>query len=159
MPARKTQRDGDSPKPARGGTGEPEREAFLGILRTAELLDWELGQILKERGLSGPLYNVLRILRGAGSEGLPCSEIAARMLNRDPDITRLVDRLERRRLVRRVRGPDDRRVVRVASTEAGLTLLSELDEPVTALHKHQLGHVGKRRLDELVALLEVARRR
>lgn len=138
---------------------EPEKDAFLGILRTADLLQSELNQLLKAEDLSHPLYNVLRILRGAGAEGLPCSEISARLVTRDPDVTRLVDRLEKRRLVRRARNPDDRRVVRVRITEAGLEMLAGLDRPVADLHVKQLGHLGPDRLHRLTSILEAARRR
>jgi len=137
----------------------PEQEVFLSILHTADLLSSELGQLLKSRKISNTAYNVLRILRGAGGDGLPCSEIAARMIGREPDITRLVDRLERGELVERQRQGDDRRVVRVMITGAGLELLKELDRPVLELHQRQLGHVGKRYLADLARLLQLVRER
>ena len=136
-----------------------EQEVFISILRTAELLDSEFSRLLKPKKLTNAAYNVLRILRGAGPEGLACGDIADRMINRDPDITRLVDRLEKRGLVARERQTDDRRVVKVVITRAGLSLLSELDEPVLETHKQQLKHVGKKRLAELMQLLAVVRDR
>ena len=136
-----------------------EQEVFISILRTAELLDSEFSRLLKPHNLTNAAYNVLRILRGAGPEGLACGDIADRMINRDPDITRLVDRLEKKGLVARERQTDDRRVVKVVITRTGLNLLSELDEPVLETHKQQLKHVGKKRLAELMQLLAVVRDR
>ena len=101
-------------------------------------------------------YNVLRILRGSHPAGLPSGEIANRMIARDPDITRLVDRLEKRGLVRRARSRQDRRVVEVGITDAGLTLLSGLDEPVDRFPRNMLGHLGPRKLAKLRVLLEGA---
>lgn len=101
-------------------------------------------------------YNVLRILRGSHPSALPSGEIATRMISRDPDITRLVDRLEKRGLVARIRGRQDRRVVEVAITEKGLGLLSGLDEHVDRFPRNMLGHLGPKRLEELGVLLEQA---
>jgi DNA-binding MarR family transcriptional regulator len=143
----------------RGKEVVPEQEAFISILRTAELLDSEFSRLLKPKKLTNAAYNVLRILRGAGKEGLACGDISDRMINRDPDITRLVDRLEKRGLAARERQTDDRRVVKVVITPAGLALLSELDEPVIETHKQQLKHVSKKRLAELMKLLAVVRNR
>ena len=137
-----------------------EQEVFVSILRTAELLSADVSRLLKPKNLTNTAYNVLRILRGAREkDGLACSEIAARMFNRDPDITRLVDRLEKGGLVERQRQEDDRRVVKVAITGAGLKLLNELDGPVLDLHKQQLKHVGRKGLAELAKLLGVVRGR
>lgn len=143
----------------RGKEVIPEQEAFISILRTAELLDSEFSRLLKPNKLTTAAYNVLRILRGAGKEGLACGDIADRMINRDPDITRLVDRLANRGLASRERQTDDRRVVKVVITPPGLALLSELDEPVLETHKQQLKHVSKKRLAELMKLLVVVRDR
>ena len=101
-------------------------------------------------------YNVLRILRGSHPSALPSGEIATRMISRDPDITRLVDRLEKRGLVARIRGRQDRRVVEVAITEKGLELLSGLDEHVDRFPRNMLGHLGPKRLEQLGVLLEQA---
>src|SRR5207245_10164892 len=105
-----------SRRPARG----LENEVFLNLLRTADALLRDVEQILKAVELSHTQYNVLRILRGAGRQGLACQEIGERMLTRDPDITRLLDRLEARALVSRARGRADRRVVQTRITPAGL---------------------------------------
>ncbi|MGH7405585.1 MAG: MarR family transcriptional regulator, partial [Candidatus Methylomirabilales bacterium] len=104
-----------------------------------------------------PQYNVLRILRGAGPDGLACREVCERMITRDPDVTRLVDRLEARGLIARERDRRDRRVVMVRITEGGLRLLRRLDDPITHLHTQNLGHLGTKRLQALVELLELAR--
>ena len=101
-------------------------------------------------------YNVLRILRGSHPTALPSGEIATRMISRDPDITRLVDRLEKRGLVARIRGRQDRRVVEVAITEKGLELLNGLDEHVDRFPRSMLGHLGPKRLEQLGVLLEQA---
>lgn len=138
----------------------PEEEAFLNILRTGTLLASQGSQLLKAHGISEPQYNVLRILRGAkagGDAALPCLEIASRMITPVPDITRLVDRLEAAGLVERRRTPEDRRVVLVAITRAGLEKLSPLDKPVLDLHRRQLGHLSRAELASLNRLLVKAR--
>jgi DNA-binding MarR family transcriptional regulator len=112
--------------------------------------------LLKSEELSPTQYNVLRILRGS-PEGLPCGEIAVRMITRDPDITRLLDRLEKRDLIARCRETKDRRMVMTRITPAGLKLLSLLDEPVEEAHRKQLGHLGKERMQALSELLKNAR--
>jgi DNA-binding MarR family transcriptional regulator len=112
--------------------------------------------ILKTEALSPTQYNVLRILRGS-PEGLPCGEIGSRMITRDPDVTRLLDRLEKRELISRSRETKDRRTVMARITPDGLKLLARLDEPVQAGHRKQLGHLGLERLRALADLLQVAR--
>jgi len=134
-----------------------EEEVFLNILRTAESLIWGLAETLKPAGLTPTQYNVLRILRGAGSGGLACREIAERMVTKDSDITRLLDRLENQKFVRRTREQTDRRVVMTFITNDGLRILKALDEPVMKLHGRQLGHLGERRLRAFLELLEAAR--
>lgn len=136
-----------------------EEEAFLNLIRTANQLWQELGGTLRRRRLTPTQYNVLRILRGAGDEGLPSGEVGARMVTREPDVTRLLDRLEDRSLVARRRSQKDRRVVEARITEAGRELLAELDEPVEATVAGQLGHLGEERLARLIELLEAARSR
>jgi DNA-binding MarR family transcriptional regulator len=138
-----------------GGT---EEAAFLDLLRTTDMLSRELFPVLKGADLSPTQYNVLRILRGA-PEGLPCGEIASRMITRDPDVTRLLDRLEKRELISRCRETNDRRTVMVRTTAEGLRVLARLDEPVQAAHRKQLGHLGRERLGALTELLRVARSR
>jgi DNA-binding MarR family transcriptional regulator len=136
-----------------GATISTEEYAYVALLRAADRLEGEFADWLKPHGLSPTQYNALRILRGAGPEGLPCSEVGARMINRDPDITRLMDRLEKRALVRRSRGKADRRVVRASITEAGGDLLKGLDVAVSQFIRGRLGHLGPERVRELVEML------
>ena len=131
-----------------------EERAYLTVLRAADLLEGKMAEWLKPHGVSPTQYNALRILRGAGSEGLPCTEVGARMINRDPDITRLIDRLEKRGLVTRSRGTKDRRVVRGRITPAGLQLLKGLDRPVSEFVRGMLGPLGPQRLLRLIQSLE-----
>jgi DNA-binding MarR family transcriptional regulator len=133
-----------------------EEAAFLDLLRTTDMLSRGLIHVLKAEELSATQYNVLRILRGA-PEGLPCGEIANRMITRDPDVTRLLDRLEKRNLIARCREAKDRRTVMTRITPEGLKLLARLDEPVQTGHRKLLGHLGPKRLQELMRLLQVAR--
>jgi DNA-binding MarR family transcriptional regulator len=144
------------PRNKRPGTPSPEEAAFLDLLRTTDMLSRGLVAILKPEDLSSTQYNVLRILRGA-PEGLPCGEIAKRMITRDPDITRLLDRLEKRGLISRSREARDRRTVMARITGAGLKLLARLDEPIQEAHRKQLGHLGRERLRLLTDLLREAR--
>lgn len=134
----------------------PEEAAFLDLLRTGDLLSRRVAPVLKPENVSATQYNVLRILRGA-PEGLPCGEIASRMITRDPDITRLLDRLEKRGLISRRRETRDRRMVLTRITRRGLELLARLDGPVQEAHRKQLGHLGRQRLRALAELLEAAR--
>ena len=133
--------------------------AFLNLQRTADALMQGVEATLKPFGLSPTQYNVLRILRGAGPEGLACRQIGERMLTRDPDITRLLDRLEARKLVTRSREQKDRRVLTTRITAAGLEILKQLDAPIAQVHRKQLGHLGEARLRTLSSLLELARSR
>ncbi|HSF31330.1 MAG TPA: MarR family transcriptional regulator, partial [Candidatus Tectomicrobia bacterium] len=119
-----------------------EQEALLNVLRTADVLMQRISTVLKPFKLSHSQYNVLRILRGAGPDGLACQEVAERMISRDPDITRLLDRLEARGLVTRTREQKDRRVVTVRITPEGLRLLTQLDGPVEEADRRQLEHLG-----------------
>ena len=134
----------------------PEETTFVDLFRTADLLSRAPAQLLKSEDLSATQYNVLRILRGAPS-GLPCGEIAGRMITRDPDITRLLDRLAKRGLIARRRETKDRRVVLTRMTSQGLELLGRLDAPVQKVHRQQLGHLGRNRLKTLTELLESVR--
>jgi DNA-binding MarR family transcriptional regulator len=136
-----------------------EQEAMLNVMRTADVLAGEMADVLKPAGLSPTQYNVLRILRGAGPDGLPCGEIANRMITRDPDVTRLLDRMEMRGLVKRWRGEKDRRVVCAGITAAGTKILKDLDSVVDAAHRNQLSHLGAEKLRQLIELLEAARER
>ena len=135
-----------------------EMEAYLNLMKTADVLQQGAAQALRSlHTLTETQYNVLRILRGAGSDGLKCSEIAERMVTRDPDITRLLDRLERQGWIERQRSVTDRRVVTSRITESGLDLLAKLDEPIRVTLKRMLGRLGPDRLRLLIELLEEAR--
>jgi DNA-binding MarR family transcriptional regulator len=136
--------------------GCPEEDAFLDLVRTLEVLSRPLAQLLKTEDLSATQYNVLRILRGA-PEGLTCGEIGDRMITRDSDITRLLDRLEKRELVSRCRETKDRRVVLTRIAPKGLELLAALEQPVRATHRELLGHLGAKRLAALAQLLAACR--
>ena len=131
--------------------------AVVGLLRTADTVGRFVDAVIERYGITGQQYNVLRILRGAGEGGLACGAIADRMITRDPDITRLLDRLEARALIARHRSAADRRVVMARVTPAGLELLAGLDAPILALHRGQLGHLGRERLRALTELLQAAR--
>jgi DNA-binding MarR family transcriptional regulator len=136
--------------------GGSEEAAFLDLLRTTDVLSRGLVQVLKTGDLSSTQYNVLRILRGSPG-GLPCGEIASRMITRDPDVTRLLDRLEKRGLISRCRETKDRRMVMARIAPEGLKLLGRLDEPVQETHRKQLGHLGRERLRALTELLHTCR--
>jgi len=136
--------------------GSPEETAFLDLLRTADMLTRRAIGVLKAEDLSSTQYNVLRILRGA-PQGLPCGEIAGRMITRDPDVTRLLDRMEKRGLISRARNSRDRRMVLARVSAAGLKLVNRLDEPVQKVHHELLGHLGKERLRALAELLAAVR--
>jgi DNA-binding MarR family transcriptional regulator len=142
------------PKPKPGSC--PEEVTHLEMMRTMEALSHRFAQVLKSQDLSSTQYNVLRILRGA-PEGLACGEIGNRMVTRDSDITRLLDRLEKRSLISRCRQSKDRRTVWTRITPEGLELLACLDEPVRAAHRERLGHLGTERLKLLADLLRLAR--
>ncbi|UUO07617.1 MarR family transcriptional regulator [Blastopirellula sp. J2-11] len=133
-----------------------EQEATLNLLRTSDQLHNRFGRLFRKYGLTSSQYNVLRILRGEGKP-LPSLEIAERMIQVVPAITGLIDRLEKQELVERRRCNDDRRVVYVEITEKGLTLLSEMDQPVSETHIQLMGHLSKAELKELSRLLEKAR--
>jgi DNA-binding MarR family transcriptional regulator len=135
----------------------PEQEAFLNIQRTADVLMARMAKVLAAHGVSPTQYNVLRILHGAGDEGLPCGAVAERMITRDPDITRLMDRLEKQGLITRARDTRDRRVVVARITDKAEKIVAALDEPVERELKEQLGHLGQTRLRQLIELLETVR--
>ena len=134
----------------------PEEAAFLDLLRTADIISRPVAQVLKTEDLSPTQYNVLRILRGS-PDGLTCGEIGNRMITRDPDITRLLDRLEKRSLISRCRESKDRRMVLTRIAPEGLELLARLDKPVEDTHRKLLGHLGQERLRALAGLLAACR--
>lgn len=136
-----------------------EEEVYLNLLRTGDTLVQNIENLLRVSGLSGTQYNVLRILRGAGRQGLTCGETSARMVTHDPDVTRLLDRLEKRKLITRSRDTRDRRVVTARITPQGLRLLSGLDKPVSELHRRLFRHMTPQELKKLSSLLEKVRAR
>jgi len=136
-----------------------EDQLFVAILRTADLLSQEADQLIKAAGLTAAQYNVLRILRGAEPDGLPCRGIGERMISHDPDLTRLLDRMEKRSLITRQRQKDDRRIIKTRVTPEGLKVLKKLDRPVHDLHQRQFHHMTAASLKQLAALLaEVGKR-
>ena len=130
---------------------------FLEILKLAEDLQRGFTELFKQYDLSNAQFNVLRVLRGAGDEGLTCGDIASRLVQHDPDITRLLDRLEKRELIARHRSTVDRRVVRTRITQAGLDILAKLDVPVDELHEAQFGHLSEVVLHDALALINTLR--
>jgi len=136
-----------------------EDQLFVAILKIADSLSQEAEQLIKSAGLTSAQYNVLRILRGSEPDGLLCRGIAERMISRDPDMTRLLDRMEKHGWITRQRQQDDRRVIKTRITTEGLKLLKKLDQPVHKLHKGQFRHMTGARLKLLAELLaEVAKR-
>ena len=134
-----------------------EQEAFLGIARAAATLRDSMEDVLRASDITLTQYNVLRILRGAEG-GLTRNEIRDRLVNRMPDVTRLLDRMEDAGLVTRIRGSEDRRCVGTHLTRAGRALVDSLDTPVEAHHKASLGHMTRVQLRHLIELLAVARK-
>jgi len=138
--------------------GSLEQEVVLNVMRTGGALRKGIAEVLRPFSLSAPQYNILRILRGATEQdGIPCTEIGDRLVSRDPDVTRLLDRLEKRALVARGRSSTDRRVVNARITKKGQDLVNELDGPMANVHAGQLSHMKRKDLRALVDLLEEAR--
>ena len=135
----------------------PEQEASLSVERTAAVLRHGLAEALKPFDVTPTQYNVLRILRGAGAEGLCRYENGDRLVAQVPDVTRLLDRMEDAGLVTRARSTADRRLVTTRVTDAGLALLDRIAEPLAALHARQLGHLTPEQLRTLIDLLALAR--
>lgn len=134
-----------------------EEEAFLSLQRTAALLLRAVARELETHDLTPAQYNALRILRGAGPEALTCGEIGERLVSPGPDVTRLLDRLEKQGLIQRLRDEQDRRIVRARITERGNALLEQLDGPVDRVLRNLLGPVGEGDLRRLIELLERTR--
>jgi MarR family transcriptional regulator, organic hydroperoxide resistance regulator len=135
----------------------PDQEAILGLYRTSDRLQRRFTELVEPHGISLQQYNVLRILRGGGSEGTPTLEIAERMIEKTPGITRLLDKLEAKHLVRRKRCPEDRRQVLCWITDPGLRLLSDLDKPLVEAGARAMEALTYPELHELISILEKVR--
>jgi DNA-binding MarR family transcriptional regulator len=140
------------------GFGSLEEEVTLNIARTAEYMMNAVAEVLKPYSLTVTQYNALRILRGAGTQGLMCSEVGERMVTKESDITRLLDRLESRGFISRERPPENRRVVIATIADAGNELLAELDGPVADCNKRLSAGLGKAEMRSLVSMLETIRK-
>ena len=132
----------------------PAQEALLALSRTTDVLQRRFAQLVEPYGISLQQYNVLRILRGAGQEGTPTLEIADRMIQRTPGITRLLDKLEMKHLVRRKRCPEDRRQVLCWITDAGLRVLADLDKPAVDSGEQAMASLTAPEVQTLIALLQ-----
>lgn len=137
--------------------GVVEEDVYLSMLRTVEQLSRRVAETLSRADLTSTQYNALRILRGAGGDGTSCNEITEKMVTKDSDVTRLLDRLETRGLIYRERESQDRRRVVARITDEGSRVLTELDGPVAETHRSQLGHLGDKQLATLGRLLKAAR--
>ena len=148
------------PRPARKGRrfDSLEQEVYLNLWRTYDRLRALEDDLFSRFELTAQQYNALRLLRAAHPEPIPTLELAGRLVSRAPDITRLLDKLERRGFIARDRPADNRRVVCIGITEAGLALLRELHEPLQHCHARQLGHLSRKQLAALVGVLQEARR-
>ena len=136
---------------------DPAQEAYLGVVRTAAELEHTVSELLKPHGITQTQYNVLRILRGAGDDGLSRNEVRDRMIAPVPDATRLLDRLAGAGLIRRTRDAADRRFVTTRITDEGLRILDALDDPVLDLHREQFAALGEAEIRTLVGLLDRVR--
>lgn len=134
-----------------------EQEVFLNLWRTYDRLRAIEEELFGRHDLTPQQYNVLRLLRGQHPGAIATLELASRLVSRAPDITRMLDKMEERRLIVRERPADNRRVVRVSITQAGLKLLGDLDGQVRRCHREQLGHLTENQLQQLIALLHAAR--
>jgi len=133
------------------------QEAFLSLLRTADVAKRRFSEVFDGETITFQQYNVLRILRGAGEGGLPTLDIGERMIERQPGVTRIVDRLEKKGWVTRDRGVDDRRRVWCRITPEGIDLLARLDEPVNATDRTIFASLAEEDIERLVHLLEELR--
>jgi DNA-binding MarR family transcriptional regulator len=147
-----------SPDPRPRAFDCPEQEVYLNLWRTYDRLRALEDELFARHDLTAQQYNTLRLLKAAHPGSVPTLSLAARLISRAPDITRLLDRLEGRGLVRRQRPPENRRVVRVAITDAGLDLLRRLTGPVRQCAQRQLGHLDPKQQAQLIDLLRAARR-
>lgn len=131
----------------------PAEEALVSLQRTADRMLRKIAQFMKPWGISPTQYNVLRILRGAGPHGLCCGEISDRMITHDPDITRLLDRIEKLGWIERARSTRDRRVVQAKITKKGLELLKQMDKPIEEFTGETAAHMSEKNLRDLIQLL------
>ena len=134
-----------------------EQEVFLNLWRTYDRLRAFEDELFQTHDLTPQQYNALRLLRGAHPDKIHTLDLAGRLVSRAPDITRLLDKLEQRELIERDRPAENRRVVRIGISAAGLILLETLHEPLQACHRRQLGHLSQKQLKELGVLLKLAR--
>jgi DNA-binding MarR family transcriptional regulator len=139
------------------GFDSVQQEAILSVLRTESLLSNHINTTLRQNDLSQPLYNILRILKGAGTDGTKVQDIACRMISPVPDTTRLIDRLEQKGLASRTRSKEDRRVVRVVISKKGAKLLQKVDPAMRAINKKLVGHMKDKDLTKLNSLLSQVR--
>ncbi|HEY9422372.1 MAG TPA: MarR family transcriptional regulator [Thermoanaerobaculia bacterium] len=135
------------------------QEVLVALLRTADVVRRAIGRVLEPYDITPQQYNVLRILRGAGEQGLPTLDIADRMIEQAPGVTRLLDRLEAKGWVRRQRCPEDRRQVLCWLTPAGLDLVTQLDEPVESADAEAVAELSPEDQDHLLKLLDAVRAR
>jgi len=129
------------------------QQVFLAVVSVAEMLDYQLAQVLRAEDITPAQYNVMRVLRGVMDEGHPCHEIASRLVKQVPDLTRVLDRLEARELISRIRETGDRRVVRVRIKPGGVDILNRLDAAVRALHHEQFSALSESEQKALLDLL------
>lgn len=134
-----------------------EEEVILSIAHTAEYLAAAISSVLKSSDLTMTQYNVLRILRGAGSEGLSCSEVSERMVTKESDVTRLLDRVEARGFISRERPASNRRIVVARISDEGMSVLAQLDQPIDELNRNLVGHLGTKKQKDLKSFLEAVR--
>ena len=135
-----------------------EEEALLNLMRTSDCVHREFQRRTRHWGITSTQYNVLRILRGAHPQGLTCSAIGDRMITAEPDITRLLARMKTLKLIRQQRDKRDRRVVWTQISSAGLELLSSMDAEIDKAPREMLSHLNSGELEELIRLLELARK-
>jgi len=134
-----------------------EEKVFLEILRTSQVATRWIAEALRASDLSAPQFNVLRILKGAGPDGLKCGQIGERMVNHDPDLTRLLDRLEARGMVEKTRGLKDRRVVNACITKDGLAAVERATRDVQSRLRDAMKPIGREQLEQVADLLESIR--
>jgi DNA-binding MarR family transcriptional regulator len=132
-------------------------EAFLSILRTAALLEHQIGEVLRPHGITTTQYNVLRILKGAGSQGLCGREIAERLVSRVPDVSRLLDRMEELGLLTRKRDSEDRRHVTARITNQGLKIIEKATPDLEAVESSRFRNLPAESVQSLIETLDDVR--